>query len=72
MEAAKHGKGNDLPCLRMLHLRWDGNRLANAPSTALRVGLMGSGVVEEAAVLPHHFGQMVFVEDEHVVETLTV
>ncbi len=70
VQTAEHGEGDDLARLRLLHLWWHGNTLADAPSTALRAGLVRSGVVEEFGVLPGHLRQITLVEDEHVVETL--
>ena len=71
MQAAEHGESDDLAGLWLLHLWRDGNTLADAPSTALRAGLVRAGTVEVVGVLPDHLGQMALVEDEHVVETLS-
>ena len=71
VEAAEHGESDDLAGLRLFHLWLYGNTLADAPSTALRAGLMRAGMVEEVSVLPDHFGQVALIEDEHVVETLS-
>ena len=72
VQTAEHGESDDLASMRRVHLRRHGNTLTDAPSTALRAGLMRAGVVEEIGVFPDHFGQMAFVEDEHVVETLAM
>ena len=72
MQAAEHGESDDHAGLRLFHLWRHGNTLADAPSTALRAGLMRAGVIEEIGVLPDHPGQVTLVEDEHVVEALAM
>lgn len=57
VQTSDHEEGDDVPDLRQLHLRWQGNTLADAP--------MRAGVVEDAGVLSDHFGQMALVADEH-------
>jgi hypothetical protein len=63
VQTAEHGEGDDLPGLRRLHLWRQGNTLADAPSTALRAGLVRASMVKEAGVLSDHFSQMAFVPE---------
>ena len=72
VQTAEHGESDDLASMRRVHLWRHGNTLTDAPSTALRAGLMRAGVIEEIGVLPDHPGQVTLVEDEHVVEALAM
>ena len=50
VQAAEQEEGEDLARLRRLHFWRHGNTLADAPSTALRAGLVRASVVEVAGV----------------------
>ena len=64
MQTTGHRKRDDSSCLRSLPLGRHGNTLVNS--------LMRPRAIEEVRVLPHHLMQMAFVEDENVVEALTM